>query len=239
MSISQSTITVGKTVVAMPRRRQAWYGSVPRGDFYWALAFALPYAAVFVAFVVYPIMYGFWLGRSPALYVELLEDPTFLTTVVNTLIYVLIGVNLKMAIAFLLSGFFYRKSWWTKGLLVIFILPWAMPALPAFLSIHWLLMGEWGFLNALLHQLFGVEGPHYLNDRWPGILSNMAAYNWKNTPFWTVIFLAGRMAIPTELYEASAVDGATAVSDIPPYHHAADGAALFGFHPARHRLRSG
>jgi multiple sugar transport system permease protein len=39
--------------------------------------------------------------------------------------------------------------------------------------------------------------------------SNVAAYTWKNMPFWTVIFLAGRMAIPTELYEAASVDGAT------------------------------
>ncbi len=208
MSITQPTLTVDQAVGVMPRRRRAWGGGVQGADFYWALAFAVPYTAVFFAFVVYPILYGFWLGSSPALYVELWDDPTYLTTVANTLIYVVIGVNLKMIVAFLLSGFFYRKSWWTKFLLVIFILPWAMPALPAFLSIHWLLMGEWGFLNALLFQLFGVEGPHYLTDRWPGVLSNVSAYNWKNTPFWTVIFLAGRMAIPTDLYEAAAVDGA-------------------------------
>jgi multiple sugar transport system permease protein len=38
---------------------------------------------------------------------------------------------------------------------------------------------------------------------------NITAYVWKNTPFWTVIFLAGRMAIPQELYEAADMDGAT------------------------------
>jgi multiple sugar transport system permease protein len=208
MSITQQTLTVDQAVRVMPRGRRVRGGGVHGADFYWAIAFALPYAAVFFAFVVYPILYGFWLGSSPALYVELWDDPTYITTVVNTLIYVVIGVNLKMIIAFLLSGFFYRKSWWIKILLVIFILPWAMPALPAFLSIHWLLMGEWGFLNALLLQLFGIERPHYLTERWSGVISNISAYNWKNTPFWTVIFLAGRMAIPTELYEAAAVDGA-------------------------------
>lgn len=208
MSISQQALTIEQAVGALPRRRPFWHGGVQGADFYWAIAFALPYIGVFLAFVVYPILYGFWLGSNPDLYVELWDDPVFMTTVANTLIYVVIGVNLKMIIAFLLSGFFYRKSWWTKGLLVIFILPWAMPALPAFLSVHWLLMGEWGFLNALLHQLFGIEGPHYLTERWSGVLSNISAYNWKNTPFWTVIFLAGRMAIPTDLYEAAAVDGA-------------------------------
>ena len=89
-------------------------------------------------------------AAEPALYVELFDSPIYLTAVVNTLIFVGIGVNLKMALAFLLSGFFMRRRWWTKPLLVIFILPWATPALPAFISIHWMLSGSWGFLNSAL-----------------------------------------------------------------------------------------
>ena len=89
-----------------------------------------PYIAVFVAFVVYPIVYGLWMGSEPSLYPELFADPIYLTTVVNTLLYVALGVNLKMFLALLLSGFFMRKGWWIKALLVIFVLPWAMPALP-------------------------------------------------------------------------------------------------------------
>ncbi len=42
-----------------------------------------------------------------------------------------------------------------------------------------------------------------------GSRRNIGAYIWKTLPFWTVILLAGRMAIPQELYEAAAVDGAT------------------------------
>ena len=42
-----------------------------------------------------------------------------------------------------------------------------------------------------------------------GLACNIGAYIWKNLPFWTIILLAGRMAIPQELYEAAAVDGAT------------------------------
>ena len=139
-------------------------------EFIWALAFAVPYVLVFIAFVVYPIVYGLWLGSNPALYAELATDPHYVTAMINTLIYVGIGVNLKMAIAFLLSGFFMRKSWWTKGLLVIYILPWAMPALPAFMSIHWLLNGQWGFLNSMLYELFNIDGPYWLNDRWLGMI---------------------------------------------------------------------
>ena len=39
--------------------------------------------------------------------------------------------------------------------------------------------------------------------------SVIVAYIWKWTPFWTVILLAGRMAIPQEIYESAKIDGAT------------------------------
>jgi multiple sugar transport system permease protein len=109
----------------------------------------------------------------------------------------------------MLSGFFMRKRWWIKALLVVFILPWATPALPAYMSIHWLLNGQWGMLNNILWLLFGIDGPVYLNSHWMGLSANIGAYIWKNLPFWTIILLAGRMSIPQELYEAAAVDGAT------------------------------
>jgi multiple sugar transport system permease protein len=178
-------------------------------EYVWAIAFALPYAAVFLAFVVYPICYGLWMGGQPELYSQLFADPRYLTAVFNTVLYVGIGVNLKMILAFLLSGFFMRKRWWIKGVLVIYILPWATPALPAYISIHWLMNGQWGMLNNVLYLLFGIDGPVYLNDRWTGLACNIGAYIWKNMPFWTVILLAGRMAVPRELYEAAEVDGAT------------------------------
>src|SRR5437588_2553250 len=77
-------------------------------DKLWALAFVAPYVAIFLAFVVYPIGYGLWLGSDPASYRALFADPVYPRTVVNTLVYLLFGVNLKLLLALLLSGFFMR-----------------------------------------------------------------------------------------------------------------------------------
>jgi len=209
MSATQQAIAVGRATAAPRLRRRAWHGGLQGSEYAWAIAFALPYIAIFLAFVVYPIGYGVWMGSDPALYQELFSDPRYLTAVVNTLLYVGIGVNVKMFLAFLLSGFFIRKRWWIKALLVVFILPWATPALPAYMSIHWFLNGQWGMLNNVLYMLFGIDGPYYLNEHWTGLACNIGAYIWKTLPFWTVIMLAGRMAVPQELYEAAAVDGAT------------------------------
>jgi multiple sugar transport system permease protein len=211
MSTTQQVLAIGRAAQTARPTRRAWHGGLQGSEFAWAIAFAVPYAAVFFAFVVYPIAYGLWLGSNPALYGELYSDPRYLTTVINTLLFVGIGVNLKMFLAFLLSGFFMRKRWWIKALLVIYILPWATPALPAFMSIHWLLNGQWGLLDNLLYVFFGIDGPIWLNSHELGLVSNIGAYVWKWMPFWTVIFLAGRMAIPQELYEAADMDGATGV----------------------------
>jgi multiple sugar transport system permease protein len=209
MSATQQALAAGRDAGISRPRRRAWQSGLFGTEYIWAVAFALPYVVMFFAFVIYPICYGFYLGGQTELYRDLLNDPRYMSAVVNTLIYVGVGVNVKMFLAFLLSGFFMRKRWWVKALLVIFILPWATPSLPAYISIHWFVNGQWGMLNNLLYFLFGVDGPVYLNDRWMGLACNIGAYVWKNLPFWTIILLAGRMAIPQELYEAAAVDGAT------------------------------
>jgi multiple sugar transport system permease protein len=188
-----------------PSRRRRPHGS----DLTWAIAFIAPYAAMFVAFAVYPIGYALWMGSKPSLYVDLIDDPLYLQTAVNTLLFAGLGVNLQVFLALLLSGFFMRPRWWIRALLVIYILPWALPAVQVFTSIHWILIGEMGLVNRLLEELFGIEGPMWFSQWWLAMGTNIAAYIWKWMPFWTVILLAGRMAIPQELYEAAEVDGAT------------------------------
>jgi multiple sugar transport system permease protein len=201
-----------RSTVAPRSRLRSLRGSLQGSEYAWAIAFCIPYVAVFIAFVVFPVLYGLWLGHQPSLYVELFSDPIYQMTVVNTILYLAIGVNLKMFLALLLSGFFMRKGWWVKGLLMIYVLPWAVPALPTFISIHWMLNTQWGLINNVLWDVAGIDGPGWLDtSRWLALGTVIATYIWKNMPFWTVILLAGRMAIPQELYEAAEVDGATGI----------------------------
>jgi multiple sugar transport system permease protein len=61
-SIDSPAATTNTTPLA--RRRRGTFAA----DKLWALAFVTPYVAVFVAFVIYPIGYGLWLGSDPASY---------------------------------------------------------------------------------------------------------------------------------------------------------------------------
>ncbi len=200
-------------LMAAPRRHKRFWGRGLQGsDLTWALAFLVPYAAVFVLFVIYPVGYGLWLGHRPALYAELFADQIYLRTLVNTVVFLAIGVNLHLFLALLLSGYFMQKSRWVKALLLVFILPWAAPAIPTFISIHWMLNGQWGLINNILWHAFGVDnGPPWLTERWLTFGTVIVAYIWKWTPFWTVILMAGRTAIPQEAVEAAAVDGAVGI----------------------------
>ena len=176
----------------------------------WGLLFVAPYIAIFMGFVLFPVGYSFWLARSPQLYVELARDPIFLRTVINTFVFLVVAINVKMAVALSLSGFFTHRRWWVKVLAVLFVLPWAAPSIPTILSIRFMLNPEWGVINTLIFQLTAEDGPNWLNDPTLALTLSMLVHIWKSLPFWTLILLAGRLAIPHELYEAAAVDGAGA-----------------------------
>ena len=198
--------------VAINRRRPSRHPYLHGSELAWALAFVVPYAGVIVAFAVYPIAYALWMGGDASLYAELFADPHYAEAAANTALFAGFAANTMMFLALLLSGFFMRRRWWIKAVLVVCMLPWALPAIPAFVSFHWMLIGEYGFLDSALSALFGIEGPHWFNNRWLALGSNSVAYIWKWLPFWTLIFLAGRLAIPQEIYEAADMDGARGIN---------------------------
>ena len=175
----------------------------------WGLILITPYVLIFAVFVLYPIGYGLWLARHPASYVKLVEDPVFTRTVVNTLVFLIVGINLKMLLALFLSGFFVRAQPWIKWLSLLFILPWAVPSIPTILSLRFMLNPEWGIINATIFRLTGADGPNWLNNPQIALSLSILVHIWKSLPFWTLILIAGRLAIPAEHYEAASVDGAT------------------------------
>jgi multiple sugar transport system permease protein len=177
----------------------------------WGIIMIAPYILVFLLFVLYPIAYGFWTARHPETYVHLIDDPIFARSLVNTILFLVIAINVKMMVALLLSGFFIQARTWIKWLSVLFILPWAVPSIPTIMSLRFMLNPEWGIINAVIFRLTGDDGPNWLND--PAIALGMAmlVHIWKSLPFWTLILIAGRLAISDDLYEAASVDGASSL----------------------------
>ena len=176
---------------------------------FWGRAMVLPYVLVFLVFVLFPVCYGLWLARHPASYQKLFDDPIFFRTAINTLVFIVVAINLKMIVALGLSGFFVQKRWWISILAALFIIPWAVPSIPTILSVRFMLNPEWGVINTLIFKLTARDGPNWLNDPTLALAFSMLMHIWKSLPFWTLILVAGRLAIPGEQYEAASVDGAT------------------------------
>jgi multiple sugar transport system permease protein len=201
-----ATITVASSDTTVSRGPLSARLSTPQ---VWGFVLLAPYVLVFIAFVLYPVGYGLWLARHPASYVHLYEDPIFARAAINTLIFLVVGINLKMLIALFLSGFFIQERSWIKWLSVLFILPWAVPSIPTILSVRFMLNPEWGVVNQLIFKFTGDDGPNWLNE--PSLALSMAilVHIWKSLPFWTLILMTGRLAISQDLFEAADVDGAS------------------------------
>ena len=123
---TQPLAAAGPPLALKEPRRPSRHGRLRAAEVRWGLAFIAPYVAVFLAFVVHPYAYVLWMAAEPSLYADLIDDRLFLPTLVNTLLFVGLGVNLKMFLALLLSGFFLRPRRWIRILLAIYVLPWAL-----------------------------------------------------------------------------------------------------------------
>jgi len=97
--------------------------------------------------------------------------------------------------------------WWIRVLAALFLIPWAVPALPGILSFRWMLNSQWGIFNHLLSKL-GFASVPWLAQHDTALGAVMVFHIWKYLPFWTIIFLSARRGIPRQLYEAAYIDGA-------------------------------
>src|SRR6266436_2320294 len=175
---------MAETTVAFPDTASGRAIAWPRPEIAWGIILVIPYAVVFAFFVIYPLVYGFYLVR-------------------NTLVFLLVAVNLKLVLALIVSGFFVHPQRWIRWVSIIFILPWAVPSIPTILSFRWMLNSEWGMINNVLFRFFDIfPGPGWLLDPDLAMGSIILVHIWKYLPFWTLILLAGRLAIPHDLYEA-------------------------------------
>jgi ABC-type sugar transport system permease subunit len=193
-------------------------------DYRLGFLFVLAIVALVLALVAYPFGYAVYLsltrkyvGMPPVFvglenYVRLTFDGFFRRAVANSFIFTFGSVALKlglgMAMALVLTSRIRWRSFWT-GLLLI---PWVAPTVVSALNFLWIYDYSLGVLNYLLVRVFRVlpTGVGWLSEPGTAMASVIAVNVWRGFPFFGISFLAGMKGIPAELYEAAAVDGATA-----------------------------
>lgn len=183
-----------------------------------------PGALLLVLFMAYPFFLGIYLSLTDKLvgfsdysfiglenYRWLWDDTIFRQTVTNTFIYGFVTVPFKLVLglglALLLNEHFRFSRFARAGLL----LPWIVPT--AISSLAWLMLFD-GVLSPISWQLrdWGLisHNLNFLGDATNARASLCLANIWRGIPFFAISILAGLQAVPSELHEAAALDGANA-----------------------------
>jgi len=184
------------------------------------LAFTSPWLVGFLVFVLFPTVASLVLAftsydlLTPPRFIGLdnframLADARFLTAVSVTFKYVIISVPLKLFVALLVAMVLAQKIRGVGLYRLVYYLP-SLVGSSVAVAIMWQkIFTRDGLVNAFL-QHFGIHGPNWIADPSFALytLTLLSAWGFGSS---MVIFLAGLKQIPSEFYEAAAVDGATA-----------------------------
>jgi multiple sugar transport system permease protein len=137
------------------------------------------------------------------------DDPRFVAALAVTLRYVLLSVPQKLAFALALAMLLDRGLRGLAFYRSVLYLPSLLGGSVAIAVLWKQIFGYDGLINTALYTLFGIDGPSWISNPDYALDTLVALRVWQfGSPM--VIFLAGLRQIPTELYEAAAIDGATA-----------------------------
>ena len=192
-----------------PERRLAWLMTTP--------------SMVLIALVaVYPILYAIWLSMheysliragvsrwaSPAglgNYIDAFQNADFVNSIVVTFVFTIASVFLETVIG-LVMALIMATAFKGQGLLRTTVLvPWAV--LTVVTAIMWksIVDPNLGLVNSILGT-----NTVWLGEEPEALIVMILADTWKTAPFMALLLLAGLQVIPSEIYEAAKVDGATA-----------------------------
>lgn len=186
----------------------------------------LPGLLTFAIFTIYPIIKLFvmsffewdfgsifeqkFIGLEN--YIEVLGDKYFQTAFVNTLLYTLVTVPGQMVIGLLIALLLNKVIKFKVGYRVLYYLPVITSWVVASLIFRYVFNTE-GLLNYFLMNILHLtsENVRWLDTRAGGLCVAMLLGIWKGIGWNMVVFLAALQTVPSELYEAAAIDGAGAV----------------------------
>ena len=181
----------------------------------------LPGALLLMVFMAYPFFLGIWLSLSDSAigrmghyiglrnFSDLLSDTIFQQTTGNTLIYAMVTVPFKAVLGLGLALILNNQMRFSNPIRAVVMMPYIVPT--ALSTLGWFMIFDPVFspISWLLKH-FGLitRNINFLGD--PGLaISSVCLVNiWRGLPFFAITILAGLQAVPGELHEAAAIDGA-------------------------------
>lgn len=206
----------GSTLAPRNNTRSLWRDSrLP------ALALMLPPALIlFTLFVILPLIdagyYSFfkWNGYGAPTdfvglqnYAQVLHDPVFYRSLLNTLIILGISLAIQIPLALGLALLIYRKTYANTLFRLIFFLPYILAEIASGLIWSFVFDGNTGLAAGLFHSL-GMEPVFVLANRDWAFVAITVVVVWKYFGFHMMIYIAALQGVPEELTEAARIEGA-------------------------------
>ncbi len=185
--------------------------------------------AYLIAFSAFPLIYNIVISfqeidlfsladlRKPfvglANYRALLARPEFWPIALNTLLFVVLSIIFQVTIGFLLAAFFLQDFPGAGYIRGLFLAGWIVPGLVVGAVWKWILAGDFGVLNYILTTLHMTSSKiFWLSDPKIALYGVILVNIWLGVPFNMLLLSVGLAAIPAEVYEAAAIDGAGPVT---------------------------
>jgi multiple sugar transport system permease protein len=211
--------TATATAPGLRVKARRWFAGFASRETWAAFAFISPWLFGFVVFTAGPMIASLILSFTDYSVIQtthnvgwdnynhLVHDPKVTTAMKTTLIYTAMVVPAHVVFSLGLAMVLARVGRAAGFFRTAFYLPVMTPAVAV--GVLYLLMfnGDYGLINAGLH-FFGIHGPYWTTDPHWVKPSLVIMHLWKVGAS-VVILLAALMAVPTYLYEASAMDGAS------------------------------
>jgi multiple sugar transport system permease protein len=185
----------------------------------------LPALLLLALVFAYPILRAFWLslftqnlGTELKMvfsglynYHRMVGDGRFWQSLWNTAIFTSVSVFLELILGIGVA-LVLNQSFRGRGIVrTISLLPWALPTALMGLAWAWIFNDQYGIVNDILLRLGILKtGISWLGDPTLAMMAVIVADVWKTTPFIALLLLAGLQSIASDLYEAHAIDGASA-----------------------------
>jgi len=181
----------------------------------------LPGALLLMVFMAYPFFLGIWLSLTDSTigrighfvglrnFIDLLSDTIFHQTARNTFIYAMVTVPFKALLGLGLALILNNRLRLSNIVRAAVMMPWIVPT--ALSSLGWFMIFDPVFspISWLLKSLGVIsKNINFLGDPRFAIASVCLANIWRGIPFFGITILAGLQAVPQELHEAAAIDGA-------------------------------
>lgn len=184
--------------------------------------FILPNMAIFATFTIWPAINGFnmslyessngrtfkWVGLGN--YRKILTDDEFWQVAMQTAIYTLAFVVLSTVFAIMIATFINQQKKAKVFFRAVYFVPVLVSPVVVGLIWNWILDRQGGLLNAFL-GLFGIAPVPWLVDPSWSMVAIIMVGVWMQTGFYMLILLAGLQSIDPVYYEASRMDGASAL----------------------------